>query len=198
MPQWQDDGVEMTLGNQASDSCPGERRKRWHKPTSVPAYGKATAAHLQLRPTALVWVPPAPAPPTHPSQAAGQQHLPHLKRRNSELIFTFPVERQDRCEAGKLGVCATPPAPLTFWEDVHPVPVVELIQNEVHSLLVDAISCREKAAPSVTILPGRPPCSGSSRTPSSPPHDPCGHPPIPVPGDSATVALGPTTAVVQW
>lgn len=41
---------------------------------------------------------------------------------------------------------ATLPAPLTFWEDVHPVPMVELLQNEVHSLLVDAISCREKAS----------------------------------------------------
>lgn len=37
---------------------------------------------------------------------------------------------------------ATLLAPLTFWEDMHPVPVVELLQNEIHSLLVDTISCQ--------------------------------------------------------
>lgn len=31
MPQRQDDGVEMTLSNQASDSCPKERQKHWRK-----------------------------------------------------------------------------------------------------------------------------------------------------------------------
>lgn len=60
-------------------------------------------------------------------------------------MFTFPVEREERGEAWELGVCATLPTLLTFWEDVYPVPMVEFFQNEVHSLLVDAVSCREKA-----------------------------------------------------
>lgn len=29
MPQRQDDGVEMTLSNQAPNSCPRERQKHW-------------------------------------------------------------------------------------------------------------------------------------------------------------------------
>lgn len=86
----------------------------------------------------------------------GQQPLPHLKRRNSELMFTFP-ERGRRQRGGfgggtghlvhNVGGTVTLPAPLTFWEDVHPVPVVELLQNKVHSLLVNTISCQEKASP---------------------------------------------------
>lgn len=31
MPQRQNDGVEMTLCNQASNSCPTERQKCWHE-----------------------------------------------------------------------------------------------------------------------------------------------------------------------
>lgn len=144
---------------------------------------------------ALVSAPgPWPLLPTRSAAPEGQQPLPHLKRRKSELMFTFPG--RDKTE-GKLwrgrsliyipGSIAPPPAPLTFWEDVHPIPMVELLQNEVHSLLVDTVSCREKASPHQSPLSRA--CgslsrgterSGSSGRPSSSLHGPYRHPPMTV------------------
>lgn len=190
MPQWQDDRVEMTLGNQASNSCPGERREHRHEqsfgaslqpghpcpllvktdsPAPAPLPGKPSSQHLPLshynQHTHLPHLPRS-GPAARASRA-----LPHLKRRNSELMFTFPVEREDRGEAWGLGQCATLPTALTFREDVHPVPMVELLQNEVHSLLVDTVSCQEKACaigPRSLRAPSFPwERSSSSRTSSS-------------------------------
>lgn len=56
----------------------------------------------------------------------------------------------------------TLPAQLTFWEDVHPVPVVELLQDEIHALLVDTVPC-ERRSP----LGLHPPEEGSSSSGAS-------------------------------
>lgn len=65
MPQWQDDGVEMTLSNQAPDSCPKERQKRWRKrcfsaslqrgvPCPPPAHTSSPAPALVPAPVPLL------------------------------------------------------------------------------------------------------------------------------------------------
>ena len=164
---------------------------------SVPAYGRGHACpppaaalgqhvckaspRLGACPSRCPQRAPLPQLPQSNPAREGQWLLPHLKRRNSELMFTFPVERQDGGEAWGLpggGGGAVPPvflrvtalpAPLTFREDVHPVPVVELLQNEIHSLLVDAISCQEAVPPFSLHPPGpllRPPWAQSSSSPS--------------------------------
>lgn len=155
----------------------------------VPAYSQATPALPPLKTSSLgrslcmtiphlstsllpaaTNTPMCPHLPQSNPAREGQQPLPHLKRRNSELMFTFPDEGEHGRSLGAaggrwrrglvppiylvgVGWVVTLLAPLTFWEDVHPVSILELLQNEIHSLLVDTISCQGKASPHQSPFP---------------------------------------------
>lgn len=160
----------MTLSNQPSNSYLGERQKHWHKlgQAALPISGQCHFYCLSIKRLVLDSPPvPFPLSLTHPPERGmkpgthraifgwdtwlcqlEQQHLPHLKRRNSELMFTFPSERRQRQGLESETTHAEGPRPstqLTFWKDVYPVPMVKLLQNEVHPFLVDTISCRERS-----------------------------------------------------
>lgn len=46
-----------------------------------------------------------------------------------------------------------PRAPRTLGEDVHPISLIEFLQDEVHPTLVDAVPCRDQSAPRDELSP---------------------------------------------
>lgn len=99
----------MTFGDQASDSYPRERQKWWHEWSCgaslrpgplLPSPSQKQLPWAGTCPSRRSQHAPLPRLPQSNPAGGGQRLSPHLKRRNSELMFTFPVERQDGGEAG--------------------------------------------------------------------------------------------------